>query len=112
MFMSSDFPFVRLSKFLDIESVDYSPELKDDENIGYFKRKKGSAILEDFWKSTKFTDFLRKVTSSRSVGFSRPRKSSHLEPLYGKVADSFAGFSVMYCLKDFIRPSTILYLYL
>ena len=38
--MSSDFPFVRLSKFLDIDSVDYSPELKDDENIGYFKRKK------------------------------------------------------------------------
>ena len=62
IFLSSDFPFVRLSKFLDIESVDYSPELKDDENIGYFKRKKGSAILEDFWKSTKFTDFLRNVT--------------------------------------------------
>ena len=62
IFSSSDFPFVRLSKFLDIEAVDYSPELKEDENIGYFKRKKGVAILEDFWKSTKFTDFLRSVT--------------------------------------------------
>ena len=66
IFMSSDFPFVRLSKFLDIEAVDYSPELEEDENIGYFKRKKGSAVLEDFWKSPQFTDFLRSVTGLNS----------------------------------------------
>ena len=27
IFNSSDFPFVRLSKFLDIDSVDYNPKL-------------------------------------------------------------------------------------
>ena len=62
IFNSSDVPFLRLSKFLDIESVDYKPNLVDDENIGYFRRKKGPAILEDFWKSTEFIDFLCNVT--------------------------------------------------
>ena len=36
IFNSSDFPFVRLSKFLDIESVDYEPKLEREEKIGYY----------------------------------------------------------------------------
>ena len=62
IFNSSDFPFVRLSKFLDIDSVHYKPDLNDEEKIGYFKRKSSSAVLENFWKSKEFLDFLNKVT--------------------------------------------------
>jgi hypothetical protein len=67
IFKSSDFPFVRLSKFLDIESVKYSPKLMNEENIGYFKRQQGSAILEDFWKSKEFTNFLKGATGLNST---------------------------------------------
>lgn len=62
IFSSSDFPFVRLSKFLDINSIEYKPELGYDESIGYFKRKKGPAILDDFWKSEEFLNFIQKIT--------------------------------------------------
>ena len=70
IFNSSDFPFVRLSKFLDIDSVNYKPDLNDEEKIGYFKRKSGSAVLEDFWKSKEFLDFLNKVTGLDSKFYS------------------------------------------
>ncbi len=40
IFNSSDVPFVRLSKFLDLDSVGYNPELVEDEKIGYFNEKK------------------------------------------------------------------------
>ena len=62
IFNSSDVPFVRLSKFLDMESIDYNPKLVEDEKVGYFKRKKGPAVLEDFWKSTEFINFLQDAT--------------------------------------------------
>ena len=62
IFNLSEFPFVRLSKFLDIESVDYNPKLEREEKIGYYSREKGSAVLEDFWKSSEFIKFLGRVT--------------------------------------------------
>ena len=62
IFNSSDVPFVRLSKFLDLDSVGYNSELVEDEKIGYFKRKKGPAVLEDFWKSAEFIEFLQDAT--------------------------------------------------
>ena len=62
IFNSSDVPFVRLSKFLDLESIDYNPKLVKDEKIGYFKRKKGPAVLADFWKSSEFIEFLQSAT--------------------------------------------------
>ena len=45
-------------------------DLNDEEKIGYFKRKSSSAVLEDFWKSKEFLDFLNKVTGIDSK-FSR-----------------------------------------
>ena len=62
IFNLSDFPFVRLSKFLDIESVDYNPKLEREEKIGYYNREKGSAILEEFWQSSEFINFLGRIT--------------------------------------------------
>ena len=62
IFNLSDFPFVRLSKFLDIESVDYEPKLEREEKIGYYNREKGSAILEEFWQSSEFINFLGRIT--------------------------------------------------
>mgnify|MGYP001159581769 FL=1 len=62
IFNSSDFPFVRLSKFLDIDSVDYNPKLEREEKIGYYHREKGSAVLEEFWKSSEFIKFLGRIT--------------------------------------------------
>ena len=62
IFNSSDFPFVRLSKFLDIDSVEYNPSFRNEENIGYFKRKQSKAVLEEFWKSSDFVEFLKEVT--------------------------------------------------
>jgi|TARA_B100000959_G_scaffold174918_1_gene183124 hypothetical protein len=53
---------VRLSKFLDIESVDYEPKLEREEKIGYYNREKGSAVLEEFWKSSEFIKFLGSIT--------------------------------------------------
>jgi len=62
IFNSSDFPFIRLSKFLDIESIDYNPKLEREEKIGYYNREKGSAVLEEFWKSSEFIKFLGSIT--------------------------------------------------
>ena len=63
IFDSSDFPFVKISRFFhDIQSIEYNPNLEVDEQIGYFKRKKGPAVLETFWQSKEFIEFLSSVT--------------------------------------------------
>jgi len=62
IFNSADIPFVRLSKFFDLKSIIISSKFKREEKIGYYNRQVTSAVLDDFWKSSEFLEFLNKAT--------------------------------------------------
>ena len=62
IFSSGDIPFIRLSKFLESLSKYSEPKLNRQEKIGYYKRKEGNAILEEFWSSSQFIKFLNDST--------------------------------------------------
>ena len=62
IFGSADIPFIRLSKFLSKEDVNFEMELQRDEKIGFYKRNIGKAHLGIFWKSKEVLSFLKKVT--------------------------------------------------
>tara|TARA_B100000686_G_C16568363_1_gene851544 strand:+ start:264 stop:818 length:555 start_codon:yes stop_codon:yes gene_type:complete len=62
IFSSADIPFVRLSKFFDPVPDNLRSELNPVENIGYYRRQEGPAILDDFWQSSKFSKFLHEST--------------------------------------------------
>ena len=62
IFSSGDIPFIRLSKFLEPLSKYSEPKLNRHEKIGYYNRKEGDAILEEFWSSSQFIEFLNDST--------------------------------------------------
>ena len=62
IFGSGDIPFIRLSKFLEPLSDTKEPKLSRKEKIGYYNRDEGTAILESFWDSSEFIEFLRDST--------------------------------------------------
>lgn len=74
IFNSADIPFVRLSKFFDLKSIILSSKFKKEEKIGYYNRQVSAAVLDDFWKSSEFLDFIYKSTSIKA----KFRSSSHL----------------------------------
>ena len=74
IFNSADIPFIRLSKFLNEAPNKIEPELISEEKIGYYNRKIGNALLEDFWKSSDFNDFLCKATGLKP----KFRNSNHV----------------------------------
>lgn len=74
IFNSADIPFIRLSKFLNEAPEIIEPNLSSEEKIGYYNRKIGNALLDDFWKSSDFRGFLSKVTGLKPK-FS---KSNHI----------------------------------
>ena len=73
IFNSADIPFIRLSKFLNEAPDKIEPKLSSEEKIGYYNRKIGDALLDDFWKSSDFNDFLCKATGLKP----KFRKSNH-----------------------------------
>ena len=62
IFNSGEIPFIRLSKFLDPVPIGSKPKFNRKEKIGYYNRQEGSAILDDFWKSSEFIQFLEATT--------------------------------------------------
>ena len=62
IFGSGDIPFIRLSKFLEPLSDTKESKLSRKEKIGYYNRDEGKAILESFWNSSEFIEFLRDST--------------------------------------------------
>ena len=74
IFSSADIPFIRLSKFLNEAPKSVEPKLSSEEKIGYYHRKIGNALLEDFWQSSDFNVFLRKATGLKP----RFRESNHI----------------------------------
>ena len=63
IFGSADIPFIRLSKFLSKEDVNFGVELQRDEKIGFYKRNLGEPYLGDFWESKDFLTFLKNIHS-------------------------------------------------
>jgi len=74
IFNSAEIPFIRLSKFLAEAPKKVNPKLSSEEKIGYYNRKIGDALLDDFWTSSVFNDFLCKATGLKP----KFRKSSHI----------------------------------
>jgi len=74
IFNSADIPFVRLSKFLDLKSIIITSKFEREEKIGHYNRQTASAVLDDFWQSSEFLDFLHKATGLNP----QYRDSSHL----------------------------------
>ena len=74
IFSSGDIPFIRLSKFL--EPISDNPELKlsRQEKIGYYNREEGKAILENFWQSSEFIEFLNASTGLKP----KLREANHI----------------------------------
>ena len=62
IFGSADIPFIRLSKFLSREEVDFEMKSQRDEKIGFYKRYVRPSHLGDFWESKDFLSFLESGT--------------------------------------------------
>ena len=62
IFGSADIPFIRLSKFLSKEQVNFEMKSQRDEKIGFYKRYVRPSHLGDFWESKDFLSFLESGT--------------------------------------------------
>ena len=62
IFGSADIPFIRLSKFLSKEEVNFEMKSQRDEKIGFYKRYVRPSHLGDFWESKYFLSFLESGT--------------------------------------------------
>ena len=62
IFGSADIPFIRLSKFLSKEEVNFEMKSQRDEKIGFYKRYVCTSHLGDFWESKDFLSFLESGT--------------------------------------------------
>ena len=62
IFGSADIPFIRLSKFLSKEEVNFEMKSQRDEKIGFYKRYVRPSHLGDFWESKGFLSFLESGT--------------------------------------------------
>ena len=62
IFGSADIPFIRLSKFLSKEVVNFEMKSQRDEKIGFYKRYVRPSHLGDFWESKELLSFLESGT--------------------------------------------------
>ena len=62
IFGSADIPFIRLSKFLSKEEVNFEMKSQRDEKIGFYKRFVRPSHLGDFWESKDLLSFLESGT--------------------------------------------------
>ena len=80
IFGSADIPFIRLSKFLSKEKVNFEMKSKRDEKIGFYKRYVRPSHLGDFWESK---DFLR----GQELDVAKEMIRAGIESVSGNVSD-------------------------